>query len=190
MGNEDKEFAQAPSVPKQRALTKKLATYTITLEDIEGGSTAAEQAAKLKKLPDGDLIKVDKKENACYPNQIGYRLKLGSNVHWRKELKLVEDTMQKPDIQLCRCQDDRREHEVYVKADLFETHQLILCKAKTLGVTKPVYLIQDAPEKIRGGTFITFEWIKDLKDTCISSIKLCPMWRDKIAKKIIILLKR
>ncbi|XP_013414116.1 uncharacterized protein LOC106176325 [Lingula anatina] len=158
MGIEDMEYLGETPVPKQRPLAKKLAMYTRPLEDIDCGSI---DGSKSKKLPDGDLIKVDIIKGDCNPKQIGYKLKLGPDVDWRKELKLVEDTMQKPDIQLCRCQDERREHVVYVMADLLETHQLVLCKAKTFGVMKPVYLVQDAPEKIIGGSLITFEWIKD-----------------------------
>lgn len=111
-------------------------------------------------MPDWDTLHLAGQRGVCPPDRVRITLALGQGITWWKGLLLCRRDRSSTQT-LINLQDNSRTATVDVSVADLRISDLVLGKAKVLGIHTNMYCIEDASVALRGGSAYTFTWTKD-----------------------------
>ena len=112
-------------------------------------------------MKDGDSIRIDVGKNECPTDKVKIGLTLGHGMTWWKGVLLFTPAGNNDYMRVAELQDNQPPVVVELEHAILTKRELVLSKAKGLGVHTNMYWIQDAVTKMEGGNRYTFVWEKD-----------------------------
>jgi len=110
------------------------------------------------KLPDGDLIEIEIRDNAVSSDIVEFVLQSGSGITWWKGLNVPDGGGSSWDIYT---QDSRTQDSVALWAGQVNNGQVLtFSKAKIFGIHFPVYTLGGL-NRIKPGSRVIIRWMKD-----------------------------